>query len=452
MISRTNYANADSLDASRFIYPSGPSASNYFVPVAMKIVQSQPQDGFPAANTWVVVTGYGPAASYGTTDIWTVAFNGALTFRWDHTFSKVLDDAYSSPDEYAVDLDVSPGNIAVTGNVWTGSDWNIESVFYSLNGKQLGAYEQGSSGDDFAAGVRINHAQGGSSPGSYTEALVTGTQANSSSGTDVVGYRYYQGGTFDWFADTGSSGTRILTVSGAGFKANTMTSYRPNSSAPGVAVIGGKVTGIDTADMLMVKFDFDNNSHSWSLSFDAPAHGFDEAFAVATDQSYFALGGRGYRGSTFGSDALVTLYKENSSGVPELQWSAWMNGTGATGTVTKTCTVLAIDQDDTVSGRRLIYAAGQTPNGSNVDWRIGVFHSGAVTSPDDPTDPNIKQFFGTPLSVTGSGGGNDAPVHIEFSPASSPYLHMFLVTGNIYNGSTAGDDVTVRKFRFEPPQ
>lgn len=97
-------------------------------------------------------------------------------------------------------------------------------------------------------------------------------------------------------------------------------------------------------------------------------------------------------------------------------------------------------------------AVGQSPVAAgDVDWRVAVFTS-SQDSISDPEDPNEKQVDGNAiLNLTGFPAGIDRPMKMELNPPlDGAWSHNFIVTGNVFNGATNGDDIVTRKYRYIP--
>jgi hypothetical protein len=484
---RYNYVTGAAIE-SPYRYPAEPTATNYFVPTGMTVVTVACEgagDGSRPTDIWLVVTGYSPAASYGNTDYHTVCFNGNLTVRWSHTYSRpgLINDVYPV-DEYAVAIDHASGvnyitssrdpvetQVAgVTGNTWNGSTWDMQTIFYDIfnNGQVLGVVTSSTSNDDLACGIRMF----GDSTGTYPNArsYVVGTQG-ASIGNAIAAYRYTASSTT---AGSWVSTTRSLTVSGATLKANAMEGDYLSGTSGDFAFAAGRIAGIDQSHMLLAKFDFDGGtqnytygengyytSFSYEASSTAPRAG--EALCIAHKRTesigtLIALGGYSYRDSSHGNDSCVALFNE-SSGQPVLRWSAWTKaGTSNAYDVQDVCTALAIDGDRDGGVASLddffVHCAAQLPTSTtDMNLRAIVF-----SSDDDGVtagDPGTKSSSGAPVDVSGTASGGDIPRHLELVNSTVGFgdlAHNFIVAGDVWNGTTNGFDVLTRRFRFTEPE
>jgi hypothetical protein len=481
-INRYDYSGGDSMDLEPLVYPAAPNATNYFVPVGMEVYHDACEDAQSdeaiAANTWIVVTGYSPAPAYGTTDYHTVCFNGNLTFRWAHTYSRpgALSTELDEADEYPVDIELRegvrylPNNVSfptliagVTGNTWNGSDWDTQTVFYDVfnNGDIIQVITEASSGnlDDKACGIRMLVKSEG--PYNNIVAYVVGTQGESA-GNTLAAYRYTtsQSDPTLWVKDS-----RTLSLSGVTLKANAMDGDYVSGTAGDMALAAGQYATSTQSHMLLAKFDFCGSAGYYTtFSYDgggsSPRAG--EALAMKYyhhmgTPSFIALAGYGYRNSSYGTDALVCLYQE-VSGSPVLRWTAWQNLSDTAYNVHDVSSTVGIDASHATGGNDpdgyIVYVAGQVPtSSSDLNWRAVVF------STDDagvtPGNPSTKSPWSNVVDISGSTSGGDLPRDLDLNPFSETHAvgeHNFIVIGDVWNGSTLGFDVALRRFRFMEPE
>lgn len=445
---------------SPFIYPATVGSADFFVPVAIKILQTH-EGGDDASNTFVVVTGYKPAGQHGATDMRTVCFTGDLgQVLWDKPFSKKL-PANSNhpphyPDEYPVGMDaqiggVYDGVVGITGNTWNGTDWDIATAFYEINGgSTIKTDFQGTVGaNDLSAGISMR--------GANQIGFVVGTLNDGVSGNTLRAFRY------DMFIP--QPDTRSLSITGATLKANAMTGIATADLFSNQAVAAGKATGVDGVYMLLSRFDFHSGGVADYSMFAGPlvgqtsysmAEGKCIGLAANSDQNashteFYAVGGLAYRDANHGTDALVCLF-DNSTSSPHLRWSSWLNQ-NETGNITDICTRVAVDSEPsaTADNQFYVYAVGQVPDGTDLNWRVAAYKTAEPSSPGVPSNPLDTIPWSNLLAFTGSVSGFDIPLSIELNPIPWNPYHNFIVTGNVYNGTTHGDDILTRRFLFTPP-
>jgi hypothetical protein len=466
-------------------YPAEPSANNYFVPTAMTVVQHNCEGGGEASNadTWIIVTGYSRSVAYGNTDFHTVCFNGAMTVRWAHTYSRpgIILTAQGIVGEYPVGIDFAHGNnytvdpsaetvvVGITGNTWNGSNWDIQTIFYDVlnNGQILGVLTESTSADDLATGIRMF----GDSTGDYPNPVsyVVGVRGTGS-GNAMTAFRYS--------AHLTSAGSWVrteksFTLGGADLRANAMNGDYEYGTAGDVAFGAGRIARIDQTHMLLVKFDFygDTQNHTYgengyytSFSYEADPEAPRLGEALCMDYrrmtgvgTLIALGGYSYRDSSHGHDSCIALFSE-SSGQPVLRWSAWTKpGSSNAFNVQDACTALRIAPDQngvSTLNDFYIHATSQVPT-SSTDMNLrAIVYTSSVSG--DPEDPSSKASSGDPVDVSGTNSGGDIPRHLELivesMQALDPWAHNFIVVGDVWNGSTAGFDVLTRRFRFVEPE
>jgi len=469
---------------SRVVYPAADGGRQYFVPVAIKVVHTTPDGGsdFGPANYKIIVTGYAPSTSGSRgpkTEFRTLWFNGNLDLEKMVSFFASVAAPVNAPavDQFPVGMDAETGGpgtnalIGVTGNVWNGSNWDIATVFYDVLGRELNSNIQGTAGvADMAAGISLG--------GSPLGAFVAGTLNANTIGNTIGGYWYTaQPYLTPWTAPKALP----LSVAGATLSANAVTARISTGSQLGV--VAGKMSGIDSSYMLLSKFEFVGAGSVNYTAFGPPAdpgsgviNASANAVSIATGlivendpHTLFAIAGSGWRGAAYGMDSLVCLFDD--VGAPfHLRWSSWMNRDDTAHAMDDRCYSVAIDSVvmTTEIDKFYVYATGQVSNGTDLDWRATVYSSAAVIG-QDPTDPAIKTPYDN--STLGFSGNTPTPspfssdlveVPISLVPSlnleggsAGPRYHNFVVTGNIYNGSTPvdyGADQLTRRIRFFAPE
>lgn len=464
VIKRYDYATGDCIgDAScsqSFLHPGQPSATDYFVPVAMKVVQETEHD--EPEKTYVLVTGYSSAPDTGNTDFRTVCFNGNLVVRWDQKFTAPIAlETALQVDEYPVDLSIWPGtNVAcVTGNTFNGFNWDVVTVFHQIsNGKAVNwEVEASTNGNDLAAGC-WNHMVMDQISGETGVAYVVATMNDGVMGNSLKAFKYRAvSGAWERFEIEYPAPSEHSVV-----KANAMDGIN-DGVVRDYAVGVGRVSGVDTVYMLTVKFNFTSVSPPvWGAAYNARGQdpGYNEALAVTIHPTteipesfgdFIAVAGNGYRDSSRGRDSLVCLYMGE-----DLRWSAWLNKEQNDPVVDifDTCTGVAMDVKDASqvndSNGYRVYVMGQSPVAAgDVDWRVAVFTSQDTAEPETPT---LKAVDGNAiLNLTGFPTGIDRPMKMQLNPPiAGDSAHNFVVTGNVFNGTTNGDDIVTRKYRYTP--
>lgn len=440
-----------------FFFPTAPTATNYFYPTAM--TEYQKPGAADEDHTYVLVTGYSKAPTYGNTDFRTVCWNSTLVPRWDVTTSLFLParPTITGPDEYPVDIDAEGGLVVVTGNTHNRTDWDIHTVIHRFNdGHVLHAATEGApgGGDEFAAGCRTFGFLGASS-WSY----VVGTENAGQMGNSVVACRYEADLMGGWTVQKRSY--QASPGSLPSFRINAMDAC--HGDGRGFAVAAGRVAGIDASEMLLVKLDFNPGAAGWGVSYSAiqPAiNTQNEAFTVRCLPTIgfaspdvgdlYAIGGHGLRTGGYGIDSLMCLYEEAvPDQAPTLPWSAWLNRDDSAIDVADRCTDIEIDA--TASGANepdgyRVYVIGQRPiTLTDLDWRVAVYTS-QPTAPS--TNPALKGISGNTLEFGGTAAGADAPVHLNLIEVVGTHHHV-IVTGNVYNGPFSGLDALTRRLRYQ---
>lgn len=468
-------------------YPGADAGKQFFVPVAIKVIQTvgqSQQDYFSPQDTRVIVTGYGKSLSApGNTDFRTLFFDGDLGDPAPIAiFSAKMGTMGAHPplvDEFPVGMDALVGGggtsaiIAVTGNTWSNASWQIATVFYDVNGVQQFANVQGSSSDpDMAAGISLG--------GSTDAAIVIGTMNVNAIGNSIKAFRYaIPGAGGQWLAPT----VATLTVSdpGATLSANAMTARINGFSDLGV--VAGRLAGIDSSYMLLGTFNFRPNPNSPTVDFTTfappppnpslPAVAATaNAVAITTGlidpqnpHTLFAVAGSGWRGAAYGMDSLVCLFDD--VGAPlHLRWSSWMNQNDTPYAMDDSCYGVAIDSVSLTTDidKFYVYAAGQQSNGTDLDWKISAYSS-VMPNGADPANPFDKSAYASTLVYSGSVAtpspfsSDFVEVPISLVPSlnleggtTGPRYHNFVITGNIYNGTTPGADQLTRRVRFFAPE
>lgn len=461
------------------IYPGPTAGKDFFVPIAMKVVQtsSAGSTDFSPEETRIIVTGYSrPAGDTSNTSITTLWFDANLSDPLIRApFVPALNipnHAQPAVDQYPVGMDALVGGqgtgaiIAVTGNVWNGDSWDIASVFYNINGKEINSDVRGTLGStDMATGVSLG--------GSTQAVFVAGTTGVGTLSNKIEVFRYTpQLPNVPWPAPS----IKALQVSGAAIQANALTA-RLNEFCD-FGIVTGQLSGVDSTYMLLARFSFKDVGYVDYTTFAPPSPSTtgvvlasaqavayaDATVDVSSHVELYAVAGWGWRDAAHGLESLVCLY-DGSTSPPHLRWSSWMNQSDTAYAMDDSCYRVAINS--VVNTHDLdkfyVYTAGQRSNGTDLDWRFAAFTSVAVGT--DPTNPALKAPFGNTLEFFGSVPTPspflpdliELPISLEQSlnletGPNNTQFHNFILTGNIYNGQAAGADQLTRRVRFFAPE
>ncbi|HMJ65182.1 MAG TPA: SBBP repeat-containing protein, partial [Candidatus Binatia bacterium] len=217
---------------------------------------------------------------------------------WDRQYNGPLG---SSDDAQAIAVGPD-GSVFVTGlSIGVGGDY--ATVKYDANGSEVwvARYNGPVDGNDFPTAIAVDGAG---------NAYVTGRSWGGASALDIATVKYDANGSEVWVARFNSPDN--LNDSGSAIAVDT---------SGNVYVTGSSVVAPDNSDFITIKYDA-SGAQLWTHRYDGPAHGYDEAFALAVDSD-----GRAYVTGTSSQDSFntdIATIKYETDGTP--LWIARYNG------------------------------------------------------------------------------------------------------------------------------
>jgi uncharacterized delta-60 repeat protein len=261
------------------------------------------------SGSYLLVTGYSNGATSGYNyDYTTLKYGADGSLLWEKRYNGLGD---GSDYAYAIAVDAS-GNVCVTGqSSGSGTGYDYATIRYDANGNELwvARYNGPGNGYDIATAIALD---------ALDNVYVTGSSAGSGTGYDYATVKYDASGNVVWTQHAG--GAARYNGPASGWDESRSIAVDHNG---GVYVTGQSLGAVHDYDFATVKYDA-SGTEQWRARYGVPLMSRELGRRVVTDASGNVYVTGYSANSEADADKDYVTIKYNSSGVR--QWAALYDG------------------------------------------------------------------------------------------------------------------------------